>query len=146
MEAVSRGFYETEPRRGIVIGVIPATVDGLELLEDRHPTTVAYNLPSGYPNEWVELVIYTHLPDGGAKGVLRSSRNHINVLTADAIVALPGREGTWSEMWLATQYGVPIIAYGDHHGQLPEGIARAGTLEDVRHFLTRSVFAVKSEI
>ena len=77
---------------------------------------------------------------------LRSSRNHINVLTADTIVALPGREGTLAEMWLATQYGVPIIAYGEHHGRLPEGITRAATLEDLRQFLTRSVVVVKSEI
>ena len=135
MEVVSRGFYETEPRRGIVIGVIPATVDGLELLEDRNPTTVAYDLPSGYPNEWVELAIYTHLPDTGPEGTLRSSRNHINVLSADAIVALPGREGTWSEIWLATQYGMPVIAYGEHHGELPDGVTRAATLDDVRNFL-----------
>jgi predicted Rossmann-fold nucleotide-binding protein len=139
MEAVSRAFFETSPRRGIVIGVMPAMVEGLEALEDRTPTEVAYDLPQGYPNEWVELAIYTHLPDSGFEGTLRSSRNHINVLSADAIVALPGREGTWSEMWLATQYGVPTIVYGDHHKQAPQGLPLARSLDEVHRFLSRSI-------
>jgi predicted Rossmann-fold nucleotide-binding protein len=71
-------------------------------------------MPPGYPNEWVELAIDTHLPDSGTEGTLASRRNRITVLSADAIVALPGREGTESEVWLATQYGVPIVAYGPH--------------------------------
>jgi predicted Rossmann-fold nucleotide-binding protein len=138
MEAVSRAFFETSPRRGIVIGVMPAMVEGLEALEDRTPTEVAYDLPQGYPNEWVELAIYTHLPDSGFEGTLRSSRNHINVLSADAIVALPGREGTWSEMWLATQYGVPTIVYGDHRQFVPQGLPFARSLDEVHRFLSRS--------
>src|SRR3954471_3815794 len=63
MEAVSRAFYETSPRRGIVIGVVPAEVEGLGALEQRTPAEVSYRLPPGYPNEWVELAIFTHLPD-----------------------------------------------------------------------------------
>jgi predicted Rossmann-fold nucleotide-binding protein len=137
MEAVSRAFFETTPRQGLVIGVVPATVDPLERLEDRESSQVEYVLPPGYPNEWVEIAIYTHLPDSGADGTLRSSRNHINVLSADGIVALPGREGTASEMWLAIQYGVPIIAYGDHDEHVPSGIARARSIADVREFLTK---------
>jgi predicted Rossmann-fold nucleotide-binding protein len=136
MEAVSRAFFETSPRRGIVIGVLPGLVTGLGALEDRITTNVGYDLPAGYPNEWVELPIYTHLPDSGAEGTLASSRNHINVLSADAIVALPGREGTESEIWLATQYGVPIVAYGTH---APHGIYRAATLDELREFLVRSL-------
>ena len=104
MEAVSRAFYETHPREGIVVGVIPATVDSLESLERRDGATVGYALSDGYPNPWVELAIYTHLPDSGQQGTLRSSRNHINVLSADVIVALPGEAGAESEMWLAVQY------------------------------------------
>jgi predicted Rossmann-fold nucleotide-binding protein len=139
MEAVSRGFYETTPRRGIVIGVVPANVEGLESLENWTSASVMYDLPPGYPNEWVELAIYTHLPDSGVEGTLRSSRNHINVLSADAIVALPGREGTRSEMWLAIQYGVPIVAYGDHDKPTPDGLAHARSLDEVRAFLARTV-------
>jgi hypothetical protein len=124
MEAVSRAFYETVPRSGLVIGVVPARVEPLEALERRESVRVGYEVPTGYPNEWVELAIYTHLPDSGSEGTLRSSRNHINVLTADVIVALPGQEGTASEIWLAVQYRVPIIAYGAyraHRADEPSG-------------------------
>ena len=139
MEAVSRAFVEALPRTGISIGLIPATVEPLSVLERREPAAIDYNPPAGYPNPWVELAIYTHLPDSGLEGTLRSSRNHINVLSADAIVALPGEAGTESEMWLAVQYGVPIIAYGAHVGGVPFGIAHALSLADVRDFLARHV-------
>jgi predicted Rossmann-fold nucleotide-binding protein len=137
MEAVSRAFYETSPRRGLVVGVVPAEVAPLEALEARRGVQVQYDVRAGYPNPWVELAIYTHLPDSGPEGTLRSSRNHINVLTADAIVALPGGAGTEAEAWLALQYGVPIVAYGDHQGGAPHGIEQARTVENVRAFLER---------
>jgi predicted Rossmann-fold nucleotide-binding protein len=139
MEAASRAFFETSPRRGIVIGVVPGFVAGLEQVEERIAGDVGYDLPAGYPNEWVELAIYTHLPDTGIDGALASSRNHINVLSADAIVALPGREGTESEIWLATQYGVPIVAYGNHGSGLPHAVPHAATLDALREFLVRSL-------
>jgi predicted Rossmann-fold nucleotide-binding protein len=135
MEAVSRAFFETPLRRGLVIGILPGSVAPLEALEAREPSEVSYTLRPGYPNEWVEIAIYTHLPDSGLTGTLRSSRNHINVLSADAAVALPGQHGTISEVWLATQYGVPVIAFGDHPDLTPYGIARARSLDQLREFL-----------
>src|SRR5438093_5440054 len=77
MEAVSRGFFETSPRSGIVIGIIPAAIEPLETVERREATPVVYDVPPGYPNPWVELAIYSHLPDSGPDGTLRSSRNHV---------------------------------------------------------------------
>jgi predicted Rossmann-fold nucleotide-binding protein len=139
MEAVSRAFVEASPRRGISIGVIPATVEPLTAIEQRQDADVRYRPPDGYPNPWIELAIYTHLPDSGREGTLRSSRNHINVLSADAIVALPGDEGTESEMWLAVHYGVPIVVYGAHARPVPAGIMQAPALADVREFLIRSL-------
>ena len=138
MEATSRAFFETSPRQGIVIGVLPGKVRSLREIEERSATDVAYELASGYPNAWVELAIYTHLPDSGVEGTLGSSRNHINVLSADAVVALPGREGTESEVWLATQYNVPVIAYGAYRdNRVPHGIPHAPTLDALREFLVR---------
>jgi predicted Rossmann-fold nucleotide-binding protein len=139
MEAVSRAFHETTPRRGLVIGVVPATVEPLDALEDRTATSVNYAVPAGYPNAWVELAIYTHLPHSGSEGTRRSSRNHINVLSADAIVALPGREGTASEIWLATRYGIPIIAYGEHDEDMARDVRRATSIDEVRAFLVTHV-------
>ena len=137
MEAVSRAFAETTPRAGLAIGILPGHIRPMESVEWRERTPVEYELPRGYPNDWVELAIYTHLPDSGDEGTLRSSRNHINVLSADAIVALPGREGTNAEMWLATKYGVPVIAFGDHQGPLPDGVPHAETLAEVEAFLRK---------
>jgi predicted Rossmann-fold nucleotide-binding protein len=137
MEAVSRAFYETSPRSGLVIGIIPAEVHGLDQIENRTAADIVYEPPAGYPNKWVEIAIFTHLPDSGEEGTLRSSRNHINVLSAHVIVALPGRAGTESEIWLAKQYGVPIIAYGDHADGVPHGIETAPSLEAVRAFLLK---------
>jgi predicted Rossmann-fold nucleotide-binding protein len=139
MEAVSRAFFETSPRRGIVIGVVPGFVVGLDDLEKRVANDVGYDLPTGYPNAWVELAIYTHLPDSGSDGTRASSRNHVNVLSADAVVALPGREGTESEIWLATRYGIPVVAYGNHVARVPHAIPHADTLEALRDFLVRSL-------
>ena len=118
----------------------PGKVKHLRELEERNATDVEYELSPGYPNEWVELAIYTHLPDSGVEGTLGSSRNHINVLSADVVVALPGREGTESEVWLATQYKVPVIAYGayDNH-RVPHGIPHAPTLDALREFLVRHI-------
>jgi len=144
MEAVSRAYFETPERQGIVIGVLPGFVAGLDDVENRIPAEIGYDLPSGYPNDWVELAVYTHLPDSGAEGALASSRNHLNVLSADAIVALPGREGTESEIWLATQYGVPIVAYGDHGSHVPHAIPHVTTLDALRDFLVRSLSSAAS--
>jgi len=142
MEAVARAFVGTSPRRGIAIGIIPGEVDAIEALERREATAVEYEQHSGYPNPWIELAIYTHLPDSGTEGTRRSSRNHINVLSADAIVALPGEAGTESEMWLAVQYGVPIIAFGEHRDAARlHGITHAQTLDEVREFLIRGARA-----
>ena len=62
-----------------------------------------------------EIVIRTHLPHSGAKGSDPLSRNHINALTSDLLVILPGGAGTLSELQLAWEYGNDIMIYlGDH--------------------------------
>ena len=137
MADVSQAFFEASPRLGLIIGIIPATVEPLDAVERQEPRAVDYVLPAGYPNKWVEIAIYTHLPDSGAAGTLRSSRNHINVLSADVIVAFPGQEGTVSEIWLATQYGVPIVAYGSHHSGPPFAIPHLTSIDALREFLSR---------
>ena len=100
MSAVSQAFAETVGRQGLVIGIIPsATHDPLA-----GPKT-------GYPNPWVEIPIYTHLPLSGDSGTEPLSRNHINILSANVVIALPGGPGTASEVDLALHYGRPLVAY-----------------------------------
>ena len=79
MAAVSRAFFEVPDRAGRVIGVLPAST------EASPPAP-----PSGYPNPWVEIPLLTHLSLSGARGTDPLSRNHLNVLSSDVIVALPG--------------------------------------------------------
>ena len=116
MRAVSRAFIQRGGGRGICIGIIPCASEA-----DRSTPK------PGYPNEFVELAIYTHLPYSGQQGTDDLSRNHINVLSADVIIALPGDAGTESEMWLAVRYGVPTVAYGAHRNAVPAAADRHGT-------------------
>ena len=107
MTAVSQAFFETRPRRGLVIGVLPGSGETGEPLP-------------GYPNQWVEIPIVTHLSHSGKKGTDPRSRNHINILSSDVVVALPGSAGTSSEVGLAIAYGRPIVAYLDSRDQIPD--------------------------
>ncbi|HLU47791.1 MAG TPA: hypothetical protein VK116_06895 [Planctomycetota bacterium] len=100
MESVSRAFAETPGRRGLVLAILPC-----------HPDDPA-RPKDGYPNEWVEIAIRTHLPLSGARGTELLSRNHLNVLSSDALIALPGGPGTKSEIELAHRYSKPLVAFG----------------------------------
>jgi predicted Rossmann-fold nucleotide-binding protein len=112
MTAASRAFHGVANRKGVVIGIIPCD-DGVP------------NQPKpSYPNEWVEIPVYTHLSLSGARGTEPMSRNHINVLTAQVLIALPGGLGTASEVRLALQYEKPIVAHLHDASEivgLPEG-------------------------
>ena len=131
MSSVSRAFYETPHRKGLVIGVLPSRPDDPQ----RRPWP-------GYPNPWVELPITTHLPLSGAQGTQPMSRNHINVLTSEALIILPGGEGTLSEVTLALRYQRPIIAYlqkpSDFPG-LPAEVPLTHTLAGLDEFLSRHI-------
>ena len=125
MSAVSQAFYETADRLGLVIGILP----GQEGTGQPRP---------GYPNPWVEIPIITHLSRSGTLGQDAGSRNHINILSSDVVVALPGSSGTSSEVGLAVSYGRPIAAYLDSPEQIPEladGVPVCGSLEEVCAFV-----------
>jgi len=125
MAAVSQSFYDTPDRLGLVIGILPCD-ESLEKPKD------------GYPNQWVEIPVLTHLPASGSSGTEPRSRNHINILTSDVIVALPGDAGTLSEVRLAVRYGRPIIAFVESDQEipgLPSSVSTSGSLAEVRTFV-----------
>ncbi len=127
MAAASRAFAETPGRAGWVIGIVPGEV-----------TPQGYRPRAGYPNPWVEIPILTHLPLSGAQGMDPRSRNHINVLSATVVVALPGGSGTASEVGLALRYGRPVVAWLDRPEQIPDlpgDVPVVGSLEDVQRFV-----------
>lgn len=129
MTSVSRAFVETPNRRGICIGIIPCASES----ERTKPK-------DGYPNPFIELPIYTHLPYSGLRGKEDLSRNHINVLTCAALIALPGESGTASEVSLAVDYGKPVIIYSPQKRVVEHfvpSVARATSLGEVQVFLAQ---------
>jgi uncharacterized protein (TIGR00725 family) len=132
MRAVGKSFTRHPGRRGICIGIIPCASES-----DR------VTPKAGYPNEFVELAIRTHLPYSGKKGTHDLSRNHINVLTCDAIIALPGEHGTASEIHLALRYARPVVVYAGDDRQLPHfptSVRRVHSRQELTAFI-RSVIA-----
>ncbi|HEY5666356.1 MAG TPA: molybdenum cofactor carrier protein [Gammaproteobacteria bacterium] len=127
MTSVSRAFLEARRGRGISIGVVPcASLDAR-----RSPR-------AGSPNPYVELPVYTHLPLSGVDGQHDLSRNHINVLTSDVIIALPGSDGTRSEVELAVKYDRPVAVFAESAAQVAHfagGIPRLFDIKDVEVFL-----------
>ncbi len=129
MTSVSRAFVQAPRNRGICIGIIPCFSES----ERSRPR-------DGYPNPYVELPIYTHLPYSGPRGKEDLSRNHINILSCVAIIGLPGEQGTATEVSLAVDYKKPVIAYSPQMHlveHFPKSVARATTLREVEEFLAR---------
>jgi uncharacterized protein (TIGR00725 family) len=82
MRAASEGAFRAG---GLVIGILPN--------DRRHPL-------EKYPNEFVDIPIYTGMLD---------ARNVINAKTPHVMIALSGGPGTLSEMALALKSGIPVI-------------------------------------
>ncbi len=100
MAAVTEAFVRVAERRGAAIGILPAAAGGQ-----------GGAAPPGYPNPWVEIAVRTHLDQVGADGAGHASRNHLNVLSSDVVIVLPGSAGTASEARLALRYERPCIAW-----------------------------------
>ncbi|MEW6379682.1 MAG: molybdenum cofactor carrier protein [bacterium] len=128
MASVSEAFSSVPDRQGMVIGIIPA--------QDLYQDTGRANFrpKPGYPNEWVDIPVITHLPFSGTRGKENLSRNHINVLTPRVIIALPGGAGTVSEIELALEYRKPLLIF-DPFALMPdyskEGALHLATLEGI---------------
>jgi predicted Rossmann-fold nucleotide-binding protein len=107
MAAAAEGFVATDDRAGISIGIVPRAPDGAF----NEPNRATDGRP--YPNPFVEIAIHTPLPPRTDDWRTTPARNHINVFTADAIVAFPGGSGTRNELDLTA-------FYDDASNQAPE--------------------------
>ena len=112
MTAVSRAFERVTGREGMIIGILPMGKEG-------------------YPNPHVELPIQTHLSLSGVRGSDPLSRNHINVLSSDLIIALPGSHGTASEVKLALEYKKPVLAFVNNKSDIPDLPAKVPHTNDL---------------
>jgi ribonuclease HI len=134
MEAVSRAFYDTAARRGAILAILPAA------------DATSGAAPDAYPNPWVEIPIRTHLPMRGSDGAEPLSRNHVNVLTSDVLIALPGHAGTASEIALALRYGRPVFVHApsrDDIPELPAAVPHAPTLEALMPLVSAALERVR---
>lgn len=131
MTSVSRAFVTARHGRGISIGIVPC--DSIE----------ARNMPrQGSPNAYVDLPIYTHLPLSGIDGTDDLSRNHINILSSDVVVALPGSEGTAGELELALRYAKPAAVFAASADQVQHfnpTIPRLYDIDEVESFLKQQI-------
>ena len=112
MAEVTEAFVGVPDRPGRAIGILPGSARG--------PGAPAPGeAPPGYPNPWVEIAVRTHLDARGTRGGDADSRNHLNVLSSDVVIVLPGGEGTASEARLALRYGRPAVAYLGRRSEVP---------------------------
>lgn len=122
MTTVGDEFLKIKPRTGRLISILRA--DGTEHLsgtwdENGNPgspkvgsRTTKRIWRANEDNKLAEILIRTHLPySGGKLGDHDLSRNHINVLTSDLVVILPGEGGTFKELQLAWEYGRPTMVF-----------------------------------
>lgn len=106
MAEVSKAFCDFSERKGFSIGIIRSSY--YPVLDENTQERTHINF---LVNEWIEIPIFTHLPLSGEQGTDFMSRNHINVLTSDIVIALPGSAGTYSEVKLSVQYQKPLILF-----------------------------------
>jgi predicted Rossmann-fold nucleotide-binding protein len=99
MAAAAEGFVAVAERQGLSIGMVPRDPAG----PINAPNHTADGRP--YPNPFVEVAVFTALPPRVADWRTVPSRNHVNVLTAHALVALPGAVGTNNELEMAAELG-----------------------------------------
>jgi uncharacterized protein (TIGR00725 family) len=127
MAAVAEAFCRAPGRTGVSIGILPAVPHFVH----------GYAPMEGYPNPWVEVPIVTPLGvySGGDDDVI--TRNHVNILSADAVVALPGSVGTHNEIRLARRFAKKIVLFGpaEEFSVYDGGLPVAAALADVAVFL-----------
>jgi predicted Rossmann-fold nucleotide-binding protein len=96
-ESAAEGFVSVKKRRGVCIGTLGRA------------TTAAFDRPRAaaeatqYPNRHVELVIYTTLPVQ-SHGEDIAERHRVNLISSNAVIALPGSVGTHDELQMAATF------------------------------------------
>ena len=104
MSETAMAFAKVKNKKGLAIGILPSA-QPCKSDESRS----GHSAPPGYPNSHIDLPIYSHLHLSGNSGKMLASRNHIIILSASIVVALPGGAGTQTEMELALEYKKPLL-------------------------------------
>jgi len=141
MEMVAEGFCKTPHRVGRSIGILPGTMsmEGEPVLGQLAPVSITPK--DHYPNAFVEVPVYTHLPGNDPKAL--TSRNYLNARTGAVMIALQGDKGTQAEIELAVSMKRPVIALlrgGERIGtyarpDLPQGVLSVEGLDELSDVL-----------
>lgn len=125
MTEVARSFTDVKDRKGVAIGILPALDYKGQKLDTEE-----------YPNNYIEVPMITPLSSKARSDVMPFSRNLTNVMTAKAIVILPGSHGTRNEVSLALMYDKPMIMFGPGtaFASFPEDPYRAADLHHIEQF------------
>lgn len=127
MTAVAKAFTDVEEREGVAIGILPAVdYKGQKLGTEQ------------YPNPYIEVPMITPLSAKAQSDAMPFSRNLTNVMTAQALIVLPGAHGTRNEVSLGLMYDKPLIMFGPDHAfdNFPEEPLRADDIHYVEQFLS----------
>jgi predicted Rossmann-fold nucleotide-binding protein len=96
-EAAAEGFISVKQRRGVCIGTVGRA------------TSTAFDRPGASqdatqnPNRHIEMAVYTTLPDA-AQGRDAPERHWVNLMSSNAVIALPGSVGTHDELQMAANF------------------------------------------
>jgi len=137
MTCVARAFCSVPDRRGRCIGVLPSRPDAAR----------GFVPLDGYPNPYVEISILTPLPRHDLDTPPDAlSRNHVNVLSSDLVVALPGGQGTRDEVRLGLLFGKPVVGFGPARAfdAMPPGLPVVSSVQDVAMFADRHLGGYES--
>lgn len=129
MLSVSRAFCAVAGRRGRSIGIVPTQPD----------RAAGFRPLDGYPNPFIEIPILTPLSRKEAGAPAETlSRNHVNILTSDVVVVLPGGHGTLDETRLALRFRKPVIGFGplSAFAQSPSDLPILSTMSELTGFIT----------
>lgn len=126
MTVVARSFTHVRARDGVAIGILPAVDYKGQKLDSEE-----------YPNPYIEIPMITPLSAKAQSDQMPYSRNLTNVMTAQALIILPGSHGTKNEVSIGLQYGKPMILFGPDHAfdSFPEEPLRATDIAQVSLFL-----------
>ena len=122
--AADVGRHIAENGGVVVCGGLGGVMEGAARGAKEAGGTVIGIIPSDNKNDANEFIDYV-IPTGFGEG-----RNVVIVRTADAIIALPGKYGTLSEMALALHAGKPLVSVsawklGDEVKQVDDPIEAA---------------------
>jgi predicted Rossmann-fold nucleotide-binding protein len=108
MTEVGRSFFEAPFRVGHAIGILPGAIPGIGQPGQELVAGQYYRHRGRTPNDWVQFAVNTHLPGDNPRD--GTSRNYLNILSADLVIVLAGGGGTEAELDIAVALGKPVIA------------------------------------